>query len=227
VKIDVIMGRHAGFLTAASALARTAPDDGPHLIYLPERPFSLDRFVTDVEGVYKRLGRCLVAVSEGIADENGDPIASKFIKEVDSHGNKQLSGTGALGDLLASEIKARTGISRVRADTFGYLQRSFPDLVSGPDATEARRVGQEAVRQAVAGVAGSSIAIKRKAGTRYTVSFVPVPLRKVARETREVPARFINKAGNDVTKAFLAYAVPIVGPLPRTGRFKSVAVQSV
>jgi len=123
VKINIVMGRHAGFLTAAAALARTAPDDGPHLIYLPERPFSLDRFAADVQAVYDKLGRCVVAGSEGIADENGKAIAAAFSKEVDSHGNAQLSGTGALGDFLAAELKARTAIKRVRADTFGYLQR--------------------------------------------------------------------------------------------------------
>ena len=87
VKINVIMGRHAGFLTAAAALARQFPDDGPHLIYLPERPFSLEKFVADVQGVYAKYKRCVVAVSEGISDEKGEAIASKFIKEVDSHGN--------------------------------------------------------------------------------------------------------------------------------------------
>jgi len=224
VKIDVIMGRHAGFLTAASALARVYPDDGPHLIYLPERAFSIPRFVKDVKKVYKELGRCVVAVSEGIADSRGVAIASKFSQEVDSHGNVQLSGSGALGDLLAGQVKARTTIERVRADTFGYLQRSFPGLVSDVDAREARAVGAAAVKAAATENIDGSMAIKRKAGRKYEISFVPVPLRKVARDTREVPAKFINKAGNDVTKAFLDYARPIVGPLPAIGRFKGVKV---
>jgi len=213
VKIDVIMGRHAGFLTAASALARVHPDDGPHLIYLPERPFSLKRFVEDVKRVRKRLGRCVVTVSEGIADSSGKPIASRFISEVDSHGNVQLSGSGALGDLLASEIKARTDVSRVRADTFGYLQRSFPGVVSKVDSAEARQVGMIAVRAACTNYRSGSIAIRRKPGKKYRVYFERVPLRNVARNTRQMPARFINKDGNDVTKAFLDYAGPIVGEL--------------
>jgi len=148
VKINVVMGRHAGFLTASSALARVFEDDGPHLIYLPERPFSMRRFLADVQAVYKKYGRCVVAVSEGIGDEQGTPIAAKVSakKEVDSHGNVQLSGTGALGDLLAAEIKAKTSIPRVRADTFGYLQRSFVGVVSEVDAQEAFEVGAVAVR---------------------------------------------------------------------------------
>jgi len=227
VKIDVIMGRHAGFLTAASALARVYPDDGPHLIYVPERPFSMSRFIKDVKAVYSRLGRCVVAVSEGIADHRGNAIASKFIKEVDSHGNVQLSGSGALGDLLAGQIKAKTGIKRVRADTFGYLQRSFPGLVSETDAREARAVGAAAVREAVLKNVDGSMAIKRKPGKKYAVTFKRVPLKNVARETRHLPDRFINKAGNDVTQAFINYAAPIVGRLPPVGRFKGVKVKKV
>ncbi len=227
VKIDVIMGRHAGFLTAASALGRTTPDSGPHLIYLPERPFVLDKFSADVAAVYKRLGRCLVAVSEGVCDESGKPIASRFIQESDSHGNVQLSGSGVLGDLLAAEIKAKTGISRVRADTFGYLQRSFPGIFSEVDAREARAVGREAVRRVAAGSAGSgSITIRRAPGKRYKVMLACVPLKKVARETRHMPAAYINRAGNNVTRAFLDYARPIVGPLPKVALLKMARLKA-
>ncbi len=222
VKINIIMGRHAGFLTAAAALARTRPDDGPHLVYLPERPFSMPQFARDVKAVHAKLGRCVVAVSEGIADSKGTAIAAKFSKEVDSHGNVQLSGTGALGDLLASEIRRRTKIKRVRADTFGYLQRSFPGIVSEADATEAREAGAMAVRVSVTADADGSIAIKRKPGKVYKVEFKRVPLKNVAKETREMPARFINKAGNNVTQAFINYAAPIVGPLAPTARFKAL-----
>jgi len=223
VKIDIIMGRHAGFLTAASALARQNSDDGPHLIYLPERPFDLDRFTDDVKKVVARLGRCVVAVSEGISDDQGELIASRFIKEMDTHGNKQLSGSGALGDMLAQVIRTRAGISRVRADTFGYLQRSFPGVVSAVDAREAREVGAVAVREAVKGaVTSGSVAIRRKTGAKYAVTYAVVPLRHVARETRHMPSNFINRAGNDVTQAFLDYARPLVGPLPKIGHFRQM-----
>jgi 6-phosphofructokinase 1 len=225
VKINVVMGRHAGFLTAASALARQYPDDGPHLIYLPERPFSMEKFVADVQNVYQKLGRCVVAVSEGIADENGEAIASKFIKEVDSHGNVQLSGSGALGDLLAKEIREKAQISRVRADTFGYLQRSFVGVVSAVDAREARTVGAAAVKFACAGKFHSgSTAIKRAPGKAYKTWIERVELKSVAKETRHMPDEWISPSGNDVTKAFLAYVAPIVGPLPKIGRLKAVKV---
>jgi len=223
VKIDVIMGRHAGFLTASSALARVYPDDGPHLIYLPERPFDMEKFVSDVKDVNARLGRCVVAVSEGISDKNGTPIAAKFTKEVDSHGNIQLSGSGTLGDLLAAEIKARTDIKRVRADTFGYLQRCYPSILSANDAKEAALVGKTAVQQSLKMHSGS-IAIKRKPGSKYQVYFEAVPLGNVARETKHMPDEFINHAGNDITDSFIRYARPIVGELPVIGRFKGKKV---
>ncbi len=225
VKINVIMGRHAGFLTAAAGLARVYPDDGPHLIYLPERAFSMKQFVSDVKHVYDKLGRCVVAVSEGICDDTGLAIIAKFTKEVDSHGNIQLSGSGALGDLLATEIKKHAGISRVRADTFGYLQRSFPGVVSEVDAKEARQVGKLAVEWAVKKYQDGSVAIRRKPGKKYSVYFERVELRLVSKETRHMPDAFINKAGNDVTKAFIEYAKPIVGTLPKIGRLKAVRVK--
>jgi 6-phosphofructokinase len=228
VKINIIMGRHAGFLTGAATLARVYPDDGPHLVYLPERPFDEARFAADVEAVYNRLGRCLVAISEGICDKHGTAIAAKLSKEVDSHGNVQLSGSGALGDLLSGVIKSRTKISRVRADTFGYLQRSFPDIASPVDSAEAREVGRLAVRHATAGVRTSgSVTIGRKPGKKYAASYGLVELRQVSKETRHMPDKFINKAGNNVTPAFIAYARPIVGPLPEIGRFKGVKVKKL
>ncbi len=227
VKINVIMGRHAGFLTAASALARVHKGDGPHLIYLPERPFSVEKFIEDVKRVYAEHKRCVVAVSEGISDEQGTAIAAKFTKETDSHGNVQLSGTGALGDLLADLIKSKTDIKRVRADTFGYLQRSFAGLVSAADAREARQVGALAVRTAVKENLDGSIAIRRKPGRKYEVYFERVPLANVAKETRRMPDAFINKDGNDVTPAFMDYAAPIVGTLPVIGRLKNYAVAKV
>jgi 6-phosphofructokinase 1 len=221
VKINVIMGRHAGFLTAASALAKVHPGDGPHLIYLPERPFDLDVFCGSVRKVIEKEGRCVVAVSEGISDKDGTAIAVKLagVAEKDSHGNVQLSGTGALGDLLARELKAKAKINRVRADTFGYLQRSFPGVASASDSKEARRVGELAVKFALGGkFKNGSVAITRKAGKKYAVKFERIELNVVAKETRHMPDNFINKEGNGVTPAFIAYAAPLVGELPKMGR---------
>ena len=220
VKIDVVMGRDAGFLTAASALARTRRDDGPHLIYVPERPFSVPRFVADVKGVVARLGRCVVAVSEGIRDARGTLVAAKFSSERDSHGNLQLSGSGSLGDFLARAVREKTGIRRVRADTFGYLQRTFPGIASATDSAEARAVGEAAVRHALAQAAAgarasaATITIVRRPGRAYAVDFVPAPLQAVAKNTRSMPDAFLAASGHDVTPAFLAYARPLVGPLP-------------
>ncbi len=225
VKINVVMGRHAGFLTAASALARTYKGAGPHLIYLPERPFDVKKFPAQVKAMVRKHGRCVVAVSEGIVDAKGTPIAAATAKEVDSHGNVQLSGTGALGDFLVGLIKQKTQISRVRADTFGYLQRSFPGLVSENDAKEAFAVGREAVKCATGADVDGSIAIRRKKGKKYKIYFERVLLRSVAKETRHMPDSYITKNGLDVTKRFLDYIRPIVGKLPEIGRFKRIKVK--
>jgi 6-phosphofructokinase 1 len=216
IKLDVVMGRHAGWLTAASALARVHPDDGPHLVYVPERVFSLDAFVADVDRVYKRLGRCLVALSEGVHGPDGKTLIES--KERDSHGNVQLSGSGALGDHLAEVIKQRLGAKlRVRADTFGYLQRSFPGVVSPVDAREARAVGRTAVKLATGTKhPHGSVAMVRASGP-YKVSFAHTELRDVAKETRPMEPGFL-KGDNDVDARFLDYARPLVGPLPHPAR---------
>jgi ATP-dependent phosphofructokinase / diphosphate-dependent phosphofructokinase len=218
VKINVVMGRNAGFLTAASALARQDDDDGPHLIYLPERPFDREKFKADVKKIYGKLGRCVIAVSEGVADADGQPIVSTG--EKDSHGNVQLSGTGALGDTLAALVKeAFAGEKvRVRADTFGYLQRSFPTIVSEVDAEEARMVGKFAVRHAVKSRDNGSVAIRRLKDKPYESTCFITPLHSVAREATHMKDAFINAAGNDITKAWLDYVRPLVGKLPKMGR---------
>ena len=216
VKIDIIMGRDAGFLTAASALARVRPDDGPHLIYLPEVPFSEAKFVKDVKAALKKFGRCVCAVSEGIRGKDGIPIGAKLGSgEKDSHGNVQMSGTGALGDALARVLKEKAKVKRVRADTFGYLQRSFPGIASKVDQAEGRAAGAAAVKAALKGVLSKgTIAIVREESKKYRMAFAPVPIQNAAKYTRSVPKEYIAKNGHDVTEAFLAYARPIVGDLP-------------
>jgi len=221
VKIDVIMGRDAGFLTAASALARTRPDDGPHLVYLPEVPFSEDKFVKDVKASMKKFGRCVVAVSEGIRGKDGVPIGAKLADgERDSHGNVQMSGSGALGDALAKLLKTKAGVKRVRADTFGYLQRSFPGVASETDRKEAFLAGRAAVEAALKGkLTKGTIGIIREEGRKYRVAFLPRPIADAAKFTRSVPKEFIAKNGHDVTEAFIAYAKPLVGELPKCETF--------
>ena len=164
---------------------------------------------------------------KAIVDAKGTPIAAAYSKEVDSHGNVQLSGTGALGDLLVKVIKEKTKISRVRADTFGYLQRSFPGLVSKNDAKEAFQAGVVAVKLATSADIDGSVAIRRLPGTDYKVKFERVELRQVAKNTRCLPDAFIAKNGHDVTPAFVKYAAPIVGELPAVGRFAAKKVKKV
>ncbi len=220
IKINVVMGRHAGFLTAASALARRHPGDGPHLIYVPEQAFDLDRFVADVQALYEKTGRCLVAVSEGIHDAAGTPMATRLAAKVekDAHGNVQLSGSGALGDFLAAELKARLGSKlRVRADTFGYLQRSFPGCVSSVDASEARAVGVYAAERAAEGVREGSVAIQRVGDEPYVAKLALVGLTDVAAKTRVLPAEYL-AGDHDVSAAFVRYLTPLVGELPASER---------
>ena len=228
VYLGVVMGRHAGFLTAASALARKFHDDGPHLIYVPERTFAIPKFLADVKTHYERHGRCVIAVSEGIHDETGLTIAEKLSKNVehDAHGNVQLSGTGALADLLCDEIKAQLQIKRVRGDTFGYLQRSFLGCVSDVDQREAREVGEKAVHFAMWGDADGSVAIRR--GGDYAVDYVLQPLEAVAGKTRTMEDELIADAGNDVTAAFGRYLAPLLGAdMPESHRLRAPAVAKV
>jgi len=211
VYIAIVMGRHAGFLTAASAIARKYPDDGPHLVYVPEHAFNMDKFLGDVKAVYDQFGRCVVAASEGIQDAQGTPVLAKSLDrmEKDAHGNVQLSGTGALGDLLAEMVRKKLSIKRVRADTFGYLQRSFFGCVSDVDQHEAREVGEKAAQYAIWHNLDGSITIQRTG--EYSVDYRLVPLEEVAGKTRHMPHEFINAAGNNVTDAFRYYCRPLLG----------------
>ncbi|HEX9171990.1 MAG TPA: 6-phosphofructokinase [Telluria sp.] len=228
VYVGVVMGRHAGFLTAASALGKKFPDDGPHLIYVPERTFVLEQFLADVKTMYERHGRCVIAVSEGIHDASGEPVATLLAKEIerDQHGNVQLSGTGALADLLCDEIKAKLGIKRVRGDTFGYLQRSFIGCVSDVDQREAREVGEKAVQFAMWGDCDGSVVIKRTGF--YSVDYELLPLDQVAGKTRVMEDEFLNAAGTDVTDAFRLYLRPLLGSgMPDAFRLRGAAVPKV
>ncbi len=219
VKINVIMGRNAGFLTAASMYARRRPDDGPHLVYVPEIAFNLEKCLADVESVYKRLGRCILAVSEGIHDATGTSMIVKLAGNVDkdAHGNLQLSGSGALGDYLCSAIKkymeSKATKVRIRADTFGYMQRSFVGCASAVDAKEARAVGRKAAKWALAGRKGGSVAIERVSDAPYRVKYKLLKLTDVAAKTRTLDPKYIVD-DNNIDESFRDYLAPLVGPLP-------------
>ena len=211
VYIGVVMGRHSGFLTAASSLAKKYPDDGPHLIYLPERAFDIDVFLNDVKTIHDKYGRCVIAVSEGIQDKDGNPIIANLSNNIekDAHGNIQMSGTGALGDMLAKIIKDNLNIKRVRADTFGYTQRNFIGSISDIDQHEAREVGEKAAHFAIWKNVDGSIAIKRTGS--YSVDYELVDLALIAGKTKVMPDEFINAEGNNVTDAFKYYCRPLLG----------------
>jgi len=235
VKIDVIMGRHAGWLTAATALGRRDETCGPHLIYLPERKISEEQMLGDIDDVVARLGRCVVAVSEGIVDETGTAWAETISQNVerDAFGNLQLSGSGALGDHIGNLVKAKlksrvrndsenlplSGATRIRADTFGYLQRSFPGYASAVDQAEARLAGRKAVEFAMSGDTDGSVAFQRTGnGKDYGVSCILANLADVAGGTKTMPDEFLADNGHDITDAFREYALPLVGGLPKIGR---------
>lgn len=221
IHIGIVMGRHAGFLTAAASIAQKYPDDGPHLVYVPERPFSIELFLKDVKQVYDRLGRCVVAVSEGIQDDKGVPILSSLIKtERDAHGNIQLSGSAALGERLSALVKEHLGISRVRSDTLGYIQRSFLGCVSEVDQLEAREVGEKAAQFAIWHNIDGSITMNRTG--YYSVDYQIRDLAEVAGRTKLMPDNFINPEGNNVTEDFKYYLQPLLGnDMPAAHRLRA------
>lgn len=230
IMVNVIMGRNAGFLVGASGLLRTREDDGPHLIYLPEVPFDLDRVAGEVEAVYRKYKRCHIAVSEGVSDKSGTPLLALLTpaEERDAHGNIRLSGTGALGDSLANMLQKKLTPAggkppRTRADTLGYPQRCWPDQ-SVVDAYEARAVARFAVGAALGGETSGSIAIQRIGGPGssrpdqpYAVEFRRVELREVAAKTRHLPPEFI-EGTSAVSEAFVRWLRPLAGPLPAYAR---------
>jgi 6-phosphofructokinase 1 len=181
-----------------------------------------------VKATYEKHGRCVIAVSEGIHDASGEAIATLLAKEVerDAHGNVQLSGTGALADLLCDEIKDKLGIKRVRGDTFGYLQRSFIGCVSDVDQREAREVGEKAVQFAMWGERCGSVAIKRTG--YYSVDYELLPLEHVAGKTRTMEDEFISASGTDVTDAFRLYLRPLLGAgMPDAFRLRAAPVARI
>ncbi len=227
IKINILMGRHAGWLTAASTLGKATEEDGPHLVYVPEKIFDIESFKKEVKEVYDSLGRCLVAVSEGVHNENGEYFLQTYAKETgsglagkkDSHGNIQLSGSGALGDTLVNIISENIEGARVRADTFGYLQRSFLADVSEVDAEEAERVGQHAVIASKEKDSGSVI-LKRQLSEEYYCEVDTVELNKVAKKTKNMPKEFLDDKKPYVTNDFFEYAMPLTGGIePKTQIF--------
>ncbi|MCS3728072.1 diphosphate--fructose-6-phosphate 1-phosphotransferase [Bradyrhizobium betae] len=188
IYVAIVMGRHAGFLSAAAAGWQQSPDDAPHLIYTPERPFSVVQFLDDVDAVYTRLGRCIVSMSEGVQDEAGRPLAEALAGEAverDAHGNLQLTG-GDLGMEIQKALKSRFPKARSRVDTLGYLPRAYIGVIDETDRKEAFDAGAFASQSAFT---GSGSVVLHYDGERVEPRLVP--LDRVAGKTRHMPDDFL------------------------------------
>jgi 6-phosphofructokinase 1 len=210
VKLVEIMGRNAGWLTAAAALAREEEGDAPHLVYVPERPVSVEQLVADVERCYKEHEHVVVAISEGAQESAGEDLGEEYAsKETDAFGHRMKGG---VSDFVATLLTGRLGL-KVRIDKPNYLQRSLMACASQVDLDEAYRVGREAVRQAVAGRLEGMVTLVREPGPSYHCAVGITSLEGIANQEKKLPAEFMNAAGNWPTEAFLAYARPFVGEL--------------
>ncbi|MCL1816338.1 MAG: 6-phosphofructokinase [Clostridiales bacterium] len=204
VTILEAMGRNTGWLTAAGALAKRREDEAPHLLYLPEIPFFKEKFLSDVENVYKQLGYCYVVVSEGLNDGVGNYLAAA--KSVDSFGHRQLSGAG---EVLKNLVEVKLGI-KARCNTLGTAQRSAMHCASLTDAQEAYEVGKAAVEYAIKGHSGLMVSIERISSQPYQSIMGQIPLEKVANIEKKLPLEWINTEGNFVKDDFMRYANPLI-----------------
>lgn len=206
-----VMGRHAGWLAAATALAQ-ARGYGPDLIYLPERSFDLERMLEDVSAIYAKNNNVMIAVSEGVQTADG-----RFIPElvsevaVDAFGHKQLGGAAqVLADYLSSKLKAKN-----RGIELSLLQRSASHIASGRDIEEAYRVGAESVQAALAGATDVMLAFRRCDGSDYRIETFQMPLSEVANKEKVIPQEWINAAGNGLTAEYIDYALPLIQGEPK------------
>lgn len=210
IYLGVVMGRHAGFLTASGSTWRKQESDGPHLIYVPERGFSMKKFIEEVGAVRERYGRCVIAMSEGVQTPDGRPLVESIRETVehDAHGNVVLSG-GDLGVSIQGALAAAFPKVRVRVDTFGYLPRAFPGMASEVDAREAFDVGAFAVATSLEG--SSSVGLQVDA---VKTVLRRVPLGAVAGKTRHMPPEFLLPNENQVSAEGLAYLNRLVPKAP-------------
>ncbi|MCD8054902.1 MAG: 6-phosphofructokinase [Lachnospiraceae bacterium] len=205
ITVIEIMGRHAGWLTGAAALATWA-GYGPDLIYLPETDFDMDRFIADVKEVYERTGNCMVAVSEGIHYADGTFVSEAKTSATDGFGHAQLGGLAAL---LAETVKAATG-AKVRGIELSLLQRCASHCASKTDVEEAYLAGKTAVEAAVAGTTDRMVAFKCSREDGYTCEMSLEPLDIVANFEKKVPRAWINEAGNGIEQPFIDYVLPLI-----------------
>ena len=227
VTIIEIMGRHAGWLAGATALAGVA-GCAPDLVYLPEVDFDMDRFLNDVTEIYKKNGNCIVAVSEGIHYADGSFVSEAKTSATDGFGHAQLGGLAAM---LANIVKEKTG-AKVRGIELSLLQRCGAHLASQTDIDESFAAGKTAVEAAVAGETDKMVGFEcsRENGA-YTCKTKLFNLSEVANFEKKVPVEWINEAGNGVTQEFIDYALPLIqgenhrvleNGLPRFAHLKKV-----
>ncbi len=201
-----IMGRHAGWLTAAAALANEF-GEGPDLIYLPETDFVMQDFIADVKRVYAEKGNCLIAVSEGIHYADGDFVSEAKTAATDGFGHAQLGG---LAGILAQVLKEETG-AKVRGIELNLLQRCGAHLASETDIEESYMAGKAAVENAVGGINGRMIGFERgMVDGKYACRTKLIPLMEVANVEKKIPREWINEAGNGVNHQFIEYALPLI-----------------
>jgi len=210
VKIIEIMGRNAGWLTAAAALAREEEGDAPHLVYVPERPVSVEQLVEDVKRCYEEREHVVIAMSEGAQEAPGKTLGEEYApKEIDAFGHRMKGG---VSDFVATLLTGRLGL-KVRLDKPNYIQRSLMVCASPIDLEEAYRVGRQAVKEAIAGRMEGMITLIRDPGPKYHCSLGVASLGDIANRERMLPPEFMNEAGNYPTEAFFAYARPLIGEL--------------
>lgn len=205
VTIVEIMGRDAGWLTAASALARNEYNHAPHLIYLPEVAFDTTQFLADVKKQLELRDNVIVAVSEGIHDKNGNYISASE-QSVDTFGHSQLSGAGKTLEFL---VKQNIGV-KVRSIEVNVLQRCAGHLTSLTDIQESMAQGEKAVSLALEGITGSMVTLTRLSNTPYTVEYGYANINDIANQTKTIPVEWINEAGNDVLEPLVEYLAPLI-----------------
>ncbi|MHC4912903.1 MAG: 6-phosphofructokinase [Planctomycetota bacterium] len=209
-----VMGRNAGWIAAATGLAARCPEDAPHLVYMPEAPFSFDKLVGDVKEVLKAFGRVFIVAGEGLKNEKGEYItADKGAFGTDAFGHAQLGG---LADMLKTVIEDRVGI-KARGNRLGTNQRSAMHFASLTDVNEAYMCGQMAVKAALDGENGKMVTLVRQDEPEYKCTTGLAELRDVANGEKKLPPEYINDSGNHVTDAMRDYVRPLArGEAPIT-----------
>lgn len=204
VSIIEAMGRNAGWITASSALARKKEGDAPHLIYLPERPFVKEEFLTDVKRLHEKYGGVVVVASEGLKDENGNPIVEPIFK------TERATYFGDVGTHLATLVIKELGI-KARSEKPGILGRASITMQSEVDVNEAIEAGRAAVKAAVGGKTGYMVGLNRISTEPYKCETSLIPINEVMMYEKALPKEFINERGNYVTEGFIDWCKPLIG----------------